>query len=234
MSPWEDCKAIGKLLGTRTVLNELIAFNDLGDLKDQHPDRSLGRDRQLCSLRLCQHQLDRHPAGRHRRARARAAARPRAAGVRALLPEPWPITFRPASRESSYDGHGPSSHRPTCTHAPRGRRSAHDRRRRCRRGRHRARLGTERPRRPGRGRTVIPYARFPTSRATVAGHAGQVLCGKLAGEDVVVFQGRFHYYEGHDLDTVTFPVRVIQELGVKTLILTAATGGIREDLRPGV
>ena len=49
----------------------------------------------------------------------------------------------------------------------------------------------------------------------MAGHAGQVLCGKLGGQPVIVFQGRFHYYEGHDLETVTFPVRVIQELGVK-------------------
>ena len=48
-----------------------------------------------------------------------------------------------------------------------------------------------------------------------------------------MLQGRFHYYEGHDLETVTFPVRVMQRLGVTTLILTAATGGIRADLRPG-
>ncbi len=50
---------------------------------------------------------------------------------------------------------------------------------------------------------------------------------------MIVFQGRFHYYEGHDLETVTFPVRVVQELGVKVLILTAATGGISQNLRPG-
>ncbi len=50
---------------------------------------------------------------------------------------------------------------------------------------------------------------------------------------MIVFQGRFHYYEGHDLETVTFPVRVLQKLGVTTLILTAATGGIRTDLRAG-
>ncbi len=81
---------------------------------------------------------------------------------------------------------------------------------------------------------VIPYGRVPHFPVTrVAGHAGQVLCGKLAGEDVIVFQGRFHYYEGHDLETVTFPVRVVQQLGVKVLILTAATGGIRFGLRPG-
>jgi purine-nucleoside phosphorylase len=48
-----------------------------------------------------------------------------------------------------------------------------------------------------------------------------------------MFQGRFHYYEGHDLETVTFPIRVAQKLGVSTLILTAATGGIRTDLRAG-
>ena len=75
----------------------------------------------------------------------------------------------------------------------------------------------------------VPH--FPVPK--VAGHAGQVLCGKLGGQSVIVFQGRFHYYEGHDLETVTFPVRVIQELGVKVLILTAATGGIAEGLRPG-
>jgi purine-nucleoside phosphorylase len=81
---------------------------------------------------------------------------------------------------------------------------------------------------------VIPYGRvphFPVPK--VAGHTGQVLCGKIGDQPVIVFQGRFHYYEGHDLETVTFPVRVIQELGVKVLILTAATGGIAMALRPG-
>jgi purine-nucleoside phosphorylase len=48
-----------------------------------------------------------------------------------------------------------------------------------------------------------------------------------------MFQGRFHYYEGHNLETVTFPMRVLQQLKIPRLILTAATGGIRVDLRPG-
>jgi purine-nucleoside phosphorylase len=81
---------------------------------------------------------------------------------------------------------------------------------------------------------IIPYEQvphFPSPK--VAGHAGRVLCGTFADRRVVVFQGRFHYYEGHDMETVTFPVRVIQELGVRLLILTAATGGIRDGLRPG-
>jgi purine-nucleoside phosphorylase len=82
--------------------------------------------------------------------------------------------------------------------------------------------------------TIVPYDRVPHfPRTTVAGHAGKVLIGNLGGADAIMFQGRFHYYEGHELETVTFPVRVLQKLGVSSLILTAATGGIRADLRPG-
>jgi purine-nucleoside phosphorylase len=81
---------------------------------------------------------------------------------------------------------------------------------------------------------TLPYHQVPHFPATtVAGHEGKVLVGTLAGAGVIMFQGRFHYYEGHDLETVTFPIRVIQQLGVSTLILTAATGGIHTDLRAG-
>jgi purine-nucleoside phosphorylase len=81
---------------------------------------------------------------------------------------------------------------------------------------------------------AIPYERIPHfPRPTVAGHQGKVIIGNLHGTSVLMLQGRFHYYEGHDLETVTFPVRVLQQLGVGSLILTAATGGIREGLRPG-
>jgi len=84
------------------------------------------------------------------------------------------------------------------------------------------------------GATSIPYGKIPHFPETrVAGHEGKVLLGKLGGAAAIVFRGRFHYYEGHDLETVTFPVRVLQELGVPSLILTAATGGIRADLQPG-
>jgi len=82
--------------------------------------------------------------------------------------------------------------------------------------------------------TVVPYDQIPYfPKTTVVGHEGKVLFGKLGGVAVVMFQGRFHYYEGHDLETATFPIRVLQKLGVPTLILTAATGGIRADLRAG-
>lgn len=81
---------------------------------------------------------------------------------------------------------------------------------------------------------TIPYERIPHfPRPTVVGHQGKVIVGNIQRVPVLMLQGRFHYYEGHDLETVTFPVRVLQRLGVETLILTAATGGIRADLRPG-
>ena len=80
----------------------------------------------------------------------------------------------------------------------------------------------------------IPYEEipgFPTS--TVASHAGILSVGQLAGKSVVAFSGRFHYYEGYDFRTVTFYVRVLFCLGVKTLILTNAAGGINETFCPG-
>ncbi len=81
---------------------------------------------------------------------------------------------------------------------------------------------------------TIPYDLIPHfPRPSVAGHLGNVLIGRLAGTPVLAFQGRFHYYEGHDLEAVTFPVRVLKELGIKTLILTAATGGINPTYQPG-
>jgi purine-nucleoside phosphorylase len=83
-------------------------------------------------------------------------------------------------------------------------------------------------------RRVIPYARIPHFPVpSVPGHAGNLVSGTLGGARLIVLQGRFHYYEGHSLQTVTFPVRVLQFLNVRVLILTAATGGIRSDLLPG-
>jgi purine-nucleoside phosphorylase len=83
-------------------------------------------------------------------------------------------------------------------------------------------------------RVAVPYQGIPHFPApTVTGHEGQAVLGRLHGSTVLMLQGRFHYYEGHDLETVTFPIRVLQRLGAGTVILTAATGGIRIDLRPG-
>lgn len=82
--------------------------------------------------------------------------------------------------------------------------------------------------------TKIPYneiPEFPVS--TVEGHEGQLVFGTLQGKTVVAMQGRFHYYEGYSMDKVTFPIRVMKELGVKTLIVTNAAGGINESFEPG-
>jgi purine-nucleoside phosphorylase len=72
---------------------------------------------------------------------------------------------------------------------------------------------------------------FPVS--TVEGHAGQLVSGTINGKNVIVMQGRFHFYEGYSLEKVTFPVRVMKELGVTTLIVTNAAGGINEAFLPG-
>jgi purine-nucleoside phosphorylase len=80
----------------------------------------------------------------------------------------------------------------------------------------------------------IPYNEipgFPVS--TVEGPAGQVVIGTLDGKRVIAMQGRFHFYEGYSLDKVTLPVRVMKELGVKSLIVTNAAGGINESFLPG-
>jgi purine-nucleoside phosphorylase len=80
----------------------------------------------------------------------------------------------------------------------------------------------------------IPYSEIPDFPvSTVAGHAGQLVFGQLAGQEVVAMQGRFHYYEGYNFDQVTFPVRVMKELGVEVLIVTNAAGGVNESFNPG-
>lgn len=80
----------------------------------------------------------------------------------------------------------------------------------------------------------IPYRDIPSFPiSTVPGHAGQLVLGKLGGNDVVTMQGRFHYYEGYALSEVTFPVRVMHELGVETVIVTNAAGGINESFKSG-
>ncbi|MDP4132024.1 MAG: purine-nucleoside phosphorylase [Bacteroidota bacterium] len=72
---------------------------------------------------------------------------------------------------------------------------------------------------------------FPVS--TVKGHSGELIFGKLAGKRVVAMAGRFHYYEGYDVDQVVFPVRLMKYLGVKTLLLSNAAGGMQQDFQVG-
>jgi purine-nucleoside phosphorylase len=81
---------------------------------------------------------------------------------------------------------------------------------------------------------AVPYSEiphFPVS--TVAGHAGQLVVGQLENVSVVAMRGRVHYYEGYSLRDVTFPVRVMRQLGADTLIVTNAAGGLNEAYRTG-
>ena len=81
---------------------------------------------------------------------------------------------------------------------------------------------------------VIPYSEIPHFKTTaVEGHEGKLILGKVAGVAVAVMQGRIHAYEGHSQDEVVFPTRVLGTMGIKTLILTNAAGGINSFFRPG-
>ncbi|HEV8431494.1 MAG TPA: purine-nucleoside phosphorylase [Pyrinomonadaceae bacterium] len=80
----------------------------------------------------------------------------------------------------------------------------------------------------------IPYEEIPGFvRSTAQGHAGRLVIGKIDGIPVLAMQGRVHYYEGYSLEEVTFPVRTFGLLGVKTLVLTNAAGGINVELTQG-
>jgi purine-nucleoside phosphorylase len=82
--------------------------------------------------------------------------------------------------------------------------------------------------------TAIPYSQIPHfPQSTVPGHSGRLMIGTISGVPVVVMQGRVHAYEGYTSDEVTFPVRVLARLGVKTLVLTNAAGGINPAFRQG-
>lgn len=84
------------------------------------------------------------------------------------------------------------------------------------------------------GATVIDYADVRGfARSTVEGHAGRLVLSHIEGVGVACLQGRFHFYEGYDLTEVTFPVRVLASLGVKSLVLTNAAGGINKSFAPG-
>lgn len=84
---------------------------------------------------------------------------------------------------------------------------------------------------------AVPYAKltgFP--RPTVAGHTGQALIGTLGSsskKEILVLSGRAHYYEGHSLETLTFPIRVLAEYGIENILLTNAAGGINKKFRAG-
>ena len=80
----------------------------------------------------------------------------------------------------------------------------------------------------------FPYSEIPNFPvSTVEGHAGKLIFGKLGGKDIMAMKGRFHFYEGYDMKEVTFPVRVMYELGIETLFVSNASGGMNSDFKIG-
>ena len=80
----------------------------------------------------------------------------------------------------------------------------------------------------------IPYSEIPNFPvSTVEGHSGKLIFGNLGGKYIMAMQGRFHYYEGYDMKQVTFPVRVMQKLGVKRLFVSNAAGGMNKEFQVG-
>ncbi len=81
----------------------------------------------------------------------------------------------------------------------------------------------------------IPYSDIPNfPRSTAPGHKGELMIGSLKGKDTLLMNGRFHYYEGYTMKEVTFPIRVMQELGIETLVVTNAAGTLNPDFEVGV
>ena len=82
--------------------------------------------------------------------------------------------------------------------------------------------------------TIVPYSEIPYFKeTTVEGHQGRLIMGKIHGVQVAVLQGRLHAYEGYPMEEIVFPVRVLATLGIESLILTNASGGINENYRAG-
>ncbi len=80
----------------------------------------------------------------------------------------------------------------------------------------------------------IPYGEIPGwQRSTAPGHAGELVIGTLSKKEVAVLKGRLHYYEGYDIGAVAFPVRVMKALGIDTILLTNACGGLNPSFRAG-
>jgi purine-nucleoside phosphorylase len=81
---------------------------------------------------------------------------------------------------------------------------------------------------------TIPYSEIPNFPvSTVQGHKGALVFGKIGNKSVVAMQGRFHFYEGYDMQTVTFPVRVMKYLGIQKLIVSNASGGVNPTYKVG-
>ena len=81
--------------------------------------------------------------------------------------------------------------------------------------------------------SAIPYSEIPGFETShVSGHKSRLVFAKINGKNIIMMQGRFHYYEGHPIQKVVFPIKVMKKLGVKTVILTNAAGGVNPAFNP--
>ena len=79
----------------------------------------------------------------------------------------------------------------------------------------------------------VAYSQIPNFEAsTIQGHKGQLVFAEINGKKTVIMQGRFHFYEGHSMEKIVYPIKVMKRLGVKTLIVTNAAGAINKNLKP--
>ncbi|MCX7773847.1 MAG: purine-nucleoside phosphorylase [Clostridia bacterium] len=84
------------------------------------------------------------------------------------------------------------------------------------------------------GRQEIPYEEIPNfPQTTVVGHEGKLIFGRLGGRNVVAMKGRFHYYEGNDMEVVVYPIRTFKHMGIPNIIVTNAAGGVNTGFVPG-
>ena len=82
--------------------------------------------------------------------------------------------------------------------------------------------------------TSIPYKEIPNFPvSTVEGHSGRLIFGRLGNKEIMAMQGRFHFYEGYDMKQVTFPIRVMKQLGIQTLFVSNASGGMNPSFKIG-
>ena len=80
-------------------------------------------------------------------------------------------------------------------------------------------------------KTVIPYSKIPYfKQSTVEGHVGELVLGKIKSTDIILFNGRVHYYEGYTMQDISYPVRIMKALGVENIIITCAVGAINKKI----
>ncbi len=81
---------------------------------------------------------------------------------------------------------------------------------------------------------IIPYSEIPSfPLSTAPGHEGKLIIAEIKGQSVLFMQGRFHYYEGYDMEQIIFPIRVFSSLGIDNIVITNAAGAVNKDFTPG-